>query len=130
MSRIDDILTAGAPQNDNAPEAGFVKISRTPQMGFEIDRNAGALDAIFYHSIDNLDIRMMNGHEHLVFTHRRKIIVIQGQNLKPLLRQIIAHKIEAIRDYAPPAPLNSDQPRIDHIQITNLEDRDTDAAVA
>ena len=123
MSRIDEILNRANPSAEPSPSTGFFSYDRRPQMGFEIERETGSLDGFLYHNLDNLDIRIIRGYEHLVFTHRQKVVVIQGKNLKPILRKLLQHSIKNIRDFCADTP-KDDEPHIDHIQIGNLENRD------
>ena len=118
MDMIDNILN-GKVQTF---EDGYYIYSSRPQMGFEVERQTGAVDLILYPNIDNVDLRVLRGFEHLVFTHRKKVIVIQGKNLRPILKAIMGHKVQTIRDFSE-GDLGADEPVIDHIQVGNMEDR-------
>lgn len=126
MNEVDRILHGGrAPKRSD----GYVHFEQRPQMGFEVERKTGASDAFYYHNIDNLDIRVIKGHEHLVFTHRQKVVVAQGKNLKAILRGLIAHSVSSFRDFCEGDP-KEDEAKIDFIQIASLENRALDDMVA
>lgn len=118
---VDDILNSKGATPKRSE--GFVNFEQRPQMGFEVERANGALDAFYYHNIDNLDIRLIKGHEHLVFTHRHKVVVAQGKNLKAILRGLLDHRVSSFRDFCETQPPQGEA-TIDHIQIASLEQRD------
>ncbi len=102
MNRIEQILRQRGhePQREDAETyQGFTDSGGHPQMGFTLTRANGAMDAFFYHNIDNLDLRVIRGVQYLNFTHRGKAVTLQGTRLDAILRAIMGHSLTAIHEY-------------------------------
>lgn len=105
MSAIDDILRKRGREPSREREAtgdyrGFTDSDGHPQMGFSLNRANGAIDAFFYHNLDNLDLRIIRGTEYLNFTHRGKAVTLQGTHLKPMLMAMMQHMLTDIHEYS------------------------------
>ena len=123
MNFLDRVSPIDNAEHYSHSEEGYIKYASSPQMGFTIKRKNGAIDAFFYHSIDNLDISIIRDIEHLTFTHRRKMIVIQGKNMGSLLTRMLEHIVSSISDTTDAAP-GCDEPIVDAILIGSVENRD------
>lgn len=102
MSRIDEILRRHGrePARETSETyQGFTDSGGHPQMGFTLTRANGAMDAFFYHNLDNLDLRIIKGTEYLNFTHRGKAVTLQGTRLDAILKAIMHHTLTAIHEY-------------------------------
>ena len=102
MNRIEQILRQRGhePQREETETyQGFTDSGGHPQMGFTLTRANGAMDAFFYHNIDNLDLRVIRGVQYLNFTHRGKAVTLQGTRLDAILRAIMGHSLTAIHEY-------------------------------
>lgn len=102
MNRIDEILRRGGHRpTPDASETyrGFIDSGGHPQMGFTLTRANGAMDAFFYHNLDNLDLRVIKGTQYLNFTHRGKAVTLQGTRLDALLHAILQHTVTGIIEY-------------------------------
>ena len=78
---------------------GFIDSDGHPQMGFRLQRANGAMDAFFYHNLDNLDLRIIRGIEYLNFTHRGKAVTLQGAKLEAILKAMMQHTLVAIVEH-------------------------------
>ena len=102
MSRIDEILRRHGRQpsrDESETYQGFTDSGGHPQMGFTLTRANGAMDAFFYHNLDNLDLRVIKGTEYLNFTHRGKAVTLQGTRLDAILKAIMHHTLTGIHEY-------------------------------
>lgn len=103
MSRIDDILRRRGHEPSRLAESatyeGFTDSGGAPQMGFTLTRANGAIDAFFYHNLDNLDLRVIRGNQYLNFTHRGKAVTLQGTKLDAVLKAILNHTLTGIVEY-------------------------------
>lgn len=103
MNRIDEILRRHGTEPTRHAEKrtyeGFADSGGTPQMGFTLTRANGAVDAFFYHNLDNLDLRVIKGNQYLNFTHRGKAVTLQGTKLDAILKAMLAHTLSAITEY-------------------------------
>lgn len=102
MNRIDEILRSrGHVPSESETEGyrGFTDSGGHPQMGFTLTRANGAIDAFFYHNLDNLDLRVIRGTHYLNFTHRGKAVTLQGVRLDAVLSAMMAHTLTGIFEY-------------------------------
>ena len=102
MNRINEILRQrGHEPSASASETyeGFTDSGGHPQMGFSLTRANGAVDAFFYHNLDNLDLRIVKGMQYLNFTHRGKAVTLQGARLDACLHAIMQHTLTGLFEY-------------------------------
>ena len=104
MSAIDDILRRRGREPTREQETpgqyeAYTESGGHPQMGFSLMRANGAIDAFFYHNLDNLDLRIIKGTEYLNFTHRGKAVTLQGTQLKPVLMAMMQHTLTGLYEY-------------------------------
>lgn len=102
MNRIEQILRQRGhdPQRETSETyQGCTDSGGHPQMGFTLTRASGAMDAFFYHNLDNLDLRVVKGVQYLNFTHRGKAVTLQGSRLDAILRAMLAHTLTGIVEY-------------------------------
>lgn len=125
---INKILGTGTRVVEESSEyRSFIDSGKQPQVGFSITRVNGDMDGFLYHSLDNMQLRTVNGAEYLSFTHRSKAVTIQGRALSPILRAILRHTLMEIVE-PDGRPAAADMPVITRMEITAVGQPNVPAA--
>ena len=102
MSVIDEILRKRGHEptrHDAGTYEAFQDSGGHPQMGFTLSQKSGAIDAFFFHNLDNIDLRVRRGAEYLSFTHRGKAVTLQGAKLQDVIRSMMSHSLISLHEY-------------------------------
>ena len=120
---IDRILSSrGVVPGQDMPEranSAFVDSGGTPQMSFSVERASGEVDGFHYFNLDNIKFTPTKSGDHISFDHRGKVVVIAGQNLRPVFTALMRHTLIAIIEAS--APVKTDYgTNVTRVDITRV----------
>ena len=104
---VDDILRRRGDTPKQEKTEGYTAFrdsGKNPQMSFLLYGSNDRTDGFFFHSIDNVEHRIIKGVEFLSFTHRGKAVTLEGVRLHPLLRALMGVTLTEVHELGNKAP--------------------------
>jgi len=120
---VDRILssrgaTPAAPANDATQATPYIESGGPPQMAFAIEQANGELHGFQYYNVEGVKFSPTKSGDHLSFHCRGKVVVIAGQNLRPVFEAIMRQTLVSLGENG--IATSDDQTVIRRVEISTL----------